>query len=163
MQDVFLFTSTIRDNITYGSAKASDQEIIQAAKVAQMHDFIESLPQGYNTWVGERGFTISGGQRQRLAIARTLLLNPPVLVLDDSTSSVDSQTEHQIRLAINKLTENRTTFVIAHRLSTVHKADIILVLDNGQIIEKGTHTELLAKSGKYREIYELQLKPQAEI
>ena len=163
LQDVFLFTSTIKENISYGSLKASDGEIIQAAKVAQLHDFIASLPQGYDTWVGERGVTLSGGQRQRLAIARTILLNPPILILDDSTSSVDANTEHLIRQALNYIMSGRTTFVIAHRLSTVRRADLILVLDNGQIIERGTHEELLEIGGKYREIHDLQLRPQEEV
>ena len=163
MQDVFLFTATIRDNIAYGSMNATDEDVVRAAKVAHIHDFIESLPEGYDTWVGERGVTLSGGQRQRLAIGRTLLLNPPVLLLDDSTSSVDAQTEHQIREALNNVMEGRTTFVIAHRLSTVHKADVILVIDNGAIVEQGTHAELLQKDGKYREVYELQLRPQEEV
>ncbi len=163
MQDVFLFTATIRGNIAYGAANASDEDIIRAAKVAHIHDFIESLPKGYDTWVGERGVTISGGQRQRLAIARTVLLNPPVLILDDSTSSVDAQTEHQIREALDNVMKGRTNFVIAHRLSTVHKADMILVMDDGRIIEQGTHSELLGREGKYKEIYDLQLRPQEEV
>ena len=127
-QDVFLFTSTIRENIAYGKVDATDEEIINAAKIAQFHDFVETLPDGYDTWVGERGTTLSGGQRQRLAIARTVLLDPPILILDDSTSSVDTETEHFIRRALQEVMKGRTTFVIAHRLSTVKNADMIVVL-----------------------------------
>ena len=162
-QDVFLFSATIRDNIAYGAVDASFEEIVNAAKVAQLHDFIESLPDGYDTWVGERGATLSGGQRQRLAIARTLLLDPPILILDDSTSSVDVETEHLIRQALAQAIKGRTTFVIAHRMSTVHNADLILVLKDGEIVERGTHSELLAQKSIYRGIYELQLRPQEEI
>ena len=128
-----------------------------------MHDYIESLPEGYETAVGERGATLSGGQRQRMSIARALLLDPPILILDDSTSSVDAQTEDMIRRAMESVMEGRTTFVIAHRLSTVHRADKILVMRHGQIAEQGTHQELLEVGGLYREIYELQLRPQEEV
>ena len=163
LQDVFLFNSTIGENIAYGAVNAPREDIIRVAKITQLHDFIQSLPDGYDTWVGERGATLSGGQRQRLAIARTLLLNPPILVLDDSTSSVDAQTEHLIRQAMDSVVRGRTTFVIAHRLSTVHNADLILVLKDGEIVEQGTHQELLKNGGLYREIYELQLRPQEEV
>ena len=162
-QDVFLFTTTIRQNIAYGRESASLEEVIEAAKVAQLHDFIESLDMGYDTVIGERGSTLSGGQRQRLSIARAILLNPPVLILDDSTSSVDAETEDRIRKAMESVMRGRTTFVIAHRLSTVHRADAILVLQDGMIVEQGTHQELLATGGLYREIYELQLRPQEEV
>jgi ABC-type multidrug transport system fused ATPase/permease subunit len=137
--------------------------VIEAAKVAQLHDFIESLDMGYETVIGERGSTLSGGQRQRLSIARAILLDPPVLILDDSTSSVDAETEDQIRRAMESVMRGRTTFVIAHRLSTVHRADAILVIQDGKIVEQGTHQELLASGGLYREIYELQLRPQEEV
>lgn len=158
-QDVFLFTTSIKENISYGNVDASFDDIVRAAKIAQMHDFIETLPDGYDTWVGERGTTLSGGQRQRLAIARTVLLDPPILLLDDSTSSVDTHTESLIRQALTNVMKGRTTFVIAHRLSTVKNADIILVLKEGQIVQQGTHQELLAQPGLYQDIYQLQLKP----
>ena len=162
-QDVFLFTTTIKENIAYGRVEASDDDVVRAAKVAQLHDFIESLPDGYDTHIGERGSTLSGGQRQRMSIARAVLLDPPVLILDDSTSSVDAQTEDQIRQAMESVMEGRTTFVIAHRLSTVHRADAIVVLEDGRIVDRGTHLELLAKDGLYRRIYDLQLRPQEEV
>ena len=162
-QDVFLFSSTIRDNIAYGAADASFDDIVRAAKVAQLHDHIQSLPEGYDTWVGERGVTLSGGQRQRLSIARTVLVDPPVLVLDDSTSSVDVETERFIHKAMTELMKGRTTFVIAHRLSTVRDADLILVLKDGEIVEQGTHGELIGHKGIYQDIYELQLRRQEQI
>jgi ATP-binding cassette subfamily B protein len=159
-QDVFLFSATIRENIAYGVNNASFERVVAAAKAAQLHDFIMGLPQGYDTWVGERGVTLSGGQRQRLAIARTLLLDPPILILDDSTSSVDLETELLIQKALSEVMRGRTTFIIAHRLSSVRGADLVLVLRDGQIVERGTHQELLRTGGLYREIYELQLRPQ---
>ena len=162
-QDVFLFTTSLKENIAYGNESAAIEEIERAAKIAQMDEFIRSLDDGYDTHVGERGSTLSGGQRQRMSIARAVLLDPPVLILDDSTSSVDAQTEDQIKQAMASVMEGRTTFVIANRLSTVHSADSIIVLDRGKIVERGTHTELLAFNGKYREIYELQLRPQEEV
>ncbi len=162
-QDVFLFADSIRDNIAYGREDADMDLIVQAAQVAQLHEFIESQQDGYEAAVGERGTTLSGGQRQRLAIARAVLLDPPVLILDDSTSSVDTRTEERIRQAMESVMRNRTTFVIAHRLSTVHRADQIVVLQNGRIAEQGTHRELLALDGLYKEIYDLQLRPQEEV
>ena len=162
-QDVFLFATSMRENIAYGNVEASLEDIAKAARVAQMHDYIESLPEGYDTPVGERGATLSGGQRQRMSIARAVLLDPPILVLDDSTSSVDAQTEDMIRSAMESVMEGRTTFVIAHRLSTVHRADKIIVMRDGQIAEQGTHQELLEVGGLYREIYDLQLRPQEEV
>ena len=158
-QDVFLFTSTIRENIAYGRVDASAAQITQAAKIAQLHDFITTLPRGYDTWVGERGSTLSGGQRQRLAIARALELDPPILILDDSTSSVDTHTEHLIQQSLQDIIRGRTTFVIAHRLSTVKNADLILVMEHGEIVQRGTHQELVAQPGPYHRIYELQLRP----
>ena len=158
-QDVFLFTTSIKENISYGNVDASFDDVVRAAKIAQMHDFIETLPDGYDTWVGERGTTLSGGQRQRLSIARTVLLDPPILLLDDSTSSVDTHTEYLIRQALTNVMKGRTTFVIAHRLSTVKNADTILVLKDGQIVQQGTHLELLEEPGLYQDIYQLQLKP----
>jgi ABC-type multidrug transport system fused ATPase/permease subunit len=138
------------------------EEIIAAAKAAQAHEFIEGFTNGYETIVGERGVTLSGGQRQRVAIARALLMNPRILILDDSTSSVDTQTEKLLQAALDTLMEGRTTFVIAHRLSTVRRADMILVMDKGQLVERGTHEELLARRGLYKEIHDLQLVDHAK-
>ena len=160
-QDVFLFTASLRDNIAYGVAGATQQQIEGAARTARLHDFIMSLPGGYDTWVGERGLNFSGGQKQRLAIARTLLMDPAILILDDSTSSVDMETEYLIQQALSELMHGRTTFVIAQRLRTVLYADQILVLQDGEIAERGTHRELLALDGLYRSIYDLQLRGQA--
>ena len=162
-QDVYLFSASIRDNIAYGVSGATPDDVERAAKVAQLHDQIMTLPGGYDTWVGERGTTLSGGQRQRLSIARTILIDPPVLILDDSTSSVDVETERQIHRAMVEVMKGRTTFVIAHRLSTVREADQILVLDQGVIAERGSHHELIRKGGIYQSIYELQLRPQEEV
>jgi len=161
-QDVYLFSATIRDNIAYGATHASFEDVVQAAKIAQLHDQIMRLPEGYDTWVGERGVTLSGGQRQRLSIARTILLNPPILILDDSTSSVDVETERRIHQAMLAVMQGRTTFVIAHRLSTVREADLIVVLQDGKIVEQGTHQALIARRGIYQDIYEMQLRPQEE-
>ena len=144
-------------------ANATEEDVVNAAKIAQLHDHIMSLPEGYNTWVGERGSTLSGGQRQRLSIARTVLINPPVLILDDSTSSVDVETERLIHRAMINVMKGRTTFVIAHRLSTVRDADLIVVLKDGEIAEQGNHDELFDRNGIYRDIYDLQLRPQEEL
>ena len=162
-QDVYLFSATIRDNIAYGATDASFDDVVSAAKVAQLHDHIMSMPDGYDTFVGERGATLSGGQRQRMSIARTILLNPPILILDDSTSSVDVETERLIHEAMTGVMKGRTTFVIAHRLSTVREAHLILVLQDGEVVEQGTHTELMALGGNYRNIFDLQLRPQEEV
>ena len=162
-QDVFMFSATIRDNIAYGSSDATLDDVIKAAKVAQLHEHIMTLPDGYSTWVGERGATLSGGQRQRLSIARSVLIDPPILILDDSTSSVDVETERLIHAAMVAVMQGRTTFVIAHRLSTVQNADHIIVLDRGQIVEQGSHEQLDAVGGIYHEILELQLRPQEEL
>ena len=161
-QDLFLFIGTIRENIAYGVPDATDQEIIEAAQAAKVHDYIEAMPDGYDTWVGERGVTLSGGQRQRISIARTLLRDPRVLILDDSTASVDMRTEYEIHEALQALMEGRTTFVIAQRLRTVKAADQILVLRDGEIVERGRHEELLARDGFYRQIYNLELRDQEE-
>jgi ATP-binding cassette subfamily B protein len=161
-QDVFLFSATIRENIAYGVVEATEKQIEAAARAAHIHDFIVSLPEGYDTWVGERGITLSGGQKQRVAIARTLLMDPPILILDDSTSSVDTQTEYQIQQSMALVMEGRTTFVIAQRLRTVKMADQILVLQDGEIVERGKHDELLAADGVYRQIYDLELRDQEE-
>ncbi len=162
-QDVFLFPATIGDNIAYGRPDATPEEVAAAAKVARIHDYITTMPHGYDTWVGERGVTLSGGQQQRLAIARALLMDPRVLVLDDSTSSVDSKTESEIQQALALLREGRTTFVIAHRLHTVRDADQILVLDEGRIVERGRHAELLRRDGLYRRIYDTELRAQETV
>lgn len=162
LQDSFLFSSTIAENVAYGRPEASMEEIVAAAKAAHAHGFITDFPDGYDTQVGERGVTLSGGQKQRVAIARALLTDPRILILDDSTSSVDTETEHLIQKALRVLMEGRTTFVIAQRLLTLKGADCILVLDNGRIVERGTHEELLMLDGLYKEIYDLQLKDQEE-
>jgi ABC-type multidrug transport system fused ATPase/permease subunit len=161
-QEIFLFIDTIRENIRYGAQASSDEEVIEAAKVARIHDFIMTLPDGYDTWVGERGVTLSGGQKQRISIARMLLRDPRILVFDDSTSSVDMETEYLIQQALNQLMEGRTTFVIAQRLRTVKHADQILVLRDGQIVEQGRHEELLELNGLYRQIYDVELRDQEE-
>ncbi|MFH1647549.1 MAG: ABC transporter ATP-binding protein [Chloroflexota bacterium] len=157
-QDVFLFSSTIRDNIAYGAVDATMEQIIDVAKAAHLHDFIQSLPDGYDTWVGERGDTLSGGEKQRLAIARTLLVDPSVLILDDSTASVDAETERLIRQALNKLIKGRTTFIITHRLPLIKNADLILMFRDGELVERGTHTALMAGDTLYKELYESQLR-----
>jgi ATP-binding cassette, subfamily B, multidrug efflux pump len=162
LQTSLLFSDTIKANIAYGRPDATMDGVVTAAKAAQAHEFIEGFPHGYDTIVGERGVTLSGGQRQRVAIARALLMNPRILILDDSTSSVDTQTEKLIQAALDALMEGRTTFVIAHRLSTVRRADMILVMDKGQIVERGTHADLLARGGLYKEIHDLQLVDHAK-
>ncbi len=162
LQDNFLFGATIAGNIAYGRPDATQAEIEAAAKAARAHDFILKFPEGYETRVGERGVTLSGGQKQRVAIARALLTDPRILILDDSTSSVDTETEHLIQQALETLMEGRTTFVIAQRLLTLKQADCILVLEDGAIVERGTHDELLLNNGLYRQIYDLQLKDQEE-
>jgi ATP-binding cassette subfamily B protein len=164
-QEPFLFSRSIRENITYGVGRnVSDEEVERAAKAAAVHDVILSFPDGYNTLVGEKGVTLSGGQKQRVTIARTLLKNPRILILDDSTSSVDTETEASIRDALNELMENRTTFIIAHRIQSVMIADLILVLDKGEVIQMGNHEELVAqKDGMYRRIYDIQTKIDEEL
>ena len=156
-QDVFLFSATIRENIAYGVPTARQEDVERAAKAARIHDFIVSLPDGYDTWVGERGITLSGGQRQRIAIARALLRDPRILILDDSTSSVDVETERLIWEALTELMNGRTTFVIAHRPATLEMAHQVLVLDGGRIVERGRHRELLARGGLYAAIYQQEV------
>ena len=162
LQETNLFSGTIRENIAFGRPEATLDEVMDAAKAAAAHDFIMSFAQGYDTPVGERGSTLSGGQKQRVAIARALLLDPHILILDDSTSSVDLQTEAQIQAALDHLMEGRTSFVIAQRISTVLNADQILVLDRGQVVAHGKHMELLETSPIYAEIYHSQLVGDAE-
>jgi ATP-binding cassette subfamily B protein len=162
LQDVFLFNATLRENIALGVPDATEEQIEAAARVARVHDFALSLPDGYDTWVGERGVTLSGGQKQRVAIARTILRDPRILILDDSTSSVDMETEYLIQEALEVVMRGRTTFVVASRLRTVKRADEILVLERGQIVERGTHERLQLADGAYRRLYDAQLREQEE-
>jgi ATP-binding cassette subfamily B protein len=157
LQETNLFSGTIRDNIAFGRSDATDEEVIAAARAAAAHDFILEFPEGYATPVGERGSTLSGGQKQRIAIARALLLDPHILILDDSTSSVDLVTEYQIQQALDRLMKGRTSFVIAQRISTVLNADQILVLDKGVVVARGTHEDLMDSSEIYAQIYQSQL------
>jgi ATP-binding cassette subfamily B protein len=163
-QEPFLFSRSIRENITYGVGReVSDAEVEAAARAAAIHDVIMSFPGGYTTLVGEKGVTLSGGQKQRVTIARTLLKDPRILILDDATSSVDTETEAEIRAALEHLMQGRTSFVIAHRIQSVMGADLILVLDRGEIVQRGTHDELMAQEGIYRRIYDLQVRIEAEL
>lgn len=156
-QDVFLFYGTVAENIRYGTFDATNGEVKQAAKLAEAHDFIESLPDGYNTMVGERGQKLSGGQRQRISIARAILKNPPILILDEATSAVDNETEAAIQRSLNHITKNRTTIIIAHRLSTIRHADTIFVLDSGEVTESGRHEELIEQDGIYKQLWKVQM------
>ncbi|HXF60929.1 MAG TPA: ABC transporter ATP-binding protein, partial [Caldilineaceae bacterium] len=162
LQETTLFAATIRENIAFGRPDASESEIEEAARAAQAHDFIVSFPDGYETPVGERGVTLSGGQKQRIAIARALLMDPRILILDDATASVDTETERLIQMALARLMQGRTSFVIAQRLSTVRMADLILVLERGRIAAQGNHQELLRRSPLYADIYNRQLRPQEQ-
>jgi ATP-binding cassette subfamily B protein len=155
-QETFLFYGSVRDNIAYGSPDATDEDIRAAAKAAEAHEFVRSLPEGYDTMVGERGVKLSGGQRQRIAIARAVLKDPEILVLDEATSDVDTETEMLIQRSLDRLTEDRTTMVIAHRLSTVKDADQIIVLEDGRVVERGTHGELLEEDGLYANLWAVQ-------
>jgi subfamily B ATP-binding cassette protein MsbA len=159
---VILFNDTVKANISFGRPEASDEEIVRAARAAYAHDFIAELPKGYDTLIGERGVMISGGQRQRLSIARAILKNPPILILDEATSALDTESEMMVQKALDALMEERTTFVIAHRLSTVKKADRIIVLEQGGISEAGSHEELLKGKGIYRRLHDLQASPEED-
>jgi ATP-binding cassette subfamily B protein/subfamily B ATP-binding cassette protein MsbA len=163
LQESFLFSSTIKSNIAYGRPNASMEEIVRAAKMAQAHEFIMELPDGYDTMLGERGMGLSGGQKQRIAIARALILDPSILVLDDATSAVDMQTEFNIQRELKAALAGRTTFIIAHRISSLKHADEILVLEEGKVVERGTHDELVQKNGAYRRIYDIQYKDQKTV
>jgi len=163
-QEPFLFSRTIGENITYGVGRdVSDAEIEAAAQAAAIHEVIISFPDGYDTLVGEKGVTLSGGQKQRVAIARTLLKDPRILILDDATSSVDTETESVIREALERLMQGRTTFIIAHRIQSVMNADLILVLDRGRIVQRGTHDQLVTREGIYRQIYDRQVRIEVEL
>ena len=155
-QDVYMFGGSIKENIAYGKPGASDEEIIEAAKNANIHDFIMSLDDGYDTYVGERGTRLSGGQKQRISIARVFLKNPEILILDEATSALDNESERHIQLSLEKLSKDRTTLVIAHRLSTIKNADEIIVIVNGRTTERGNHVDLMKKNGLYAKYYNMQ-------
>jgi subfamily B ATP-binding cassette protein MsbA len=155
-QEIILFNDTIGANIAYGKPDATQEEIEQAAAQAHAFDFISNLPLGYGTVIGDRGMKLSGGERQRIAIARALLKNPPILILDEATSQLDSESERLVQVALDRLIQGRTVFIIAHRLSTVKNAHTIVVLDKGRIIQQGTHSDLISRDGLYRRLYQMQ-------
>jgi subfamily B ATP-binding cassette protein MsbA len=160
-QDTVLFATSVRENIAYGRSEATEEEIVAAAQAAQAHEFVQALPQGYDTEIGERGAKLSGGQRQRIAIARALLRDPRVLILDEATSSLDAESESAVQAAIARLLEGRTALIVAHRLSTIRNADRIVVLERGRIVEEGSHDQLMAAGGLYRALYETQLREES--
>jgi ATP-binding cassette subfamily B protein len=162
-QDTFLFHASIRDNLLYAKPDATEAEMVAAAKAAYIHDFIASLPEGYDTVVGERGHRLSGGEKQRVAIARVILKDPRVLILDEATSNLDSESEHLIQVALRPLFEGRTSLVIAHRLSTILAADVILVIDHGEVVEQGRHADLLQQGGLYARLYHRQFEAADEL
>ncbi len=162
LQDTWLFGGTVKDNIKYGKEDATDDEVIQAAKAAHVHHYIKTLPKGYNSVINEESSNISAGQKQLLTIARVILANPKILILDEATSSIDTRTEIQIQAAMDNLMKGRTSFVIAHRLSTIKNSDLILVMNQGDIVEQGTHDELLAKGGFYADLYNSQFDEEEE-
>jgi ATP-binding cassette subfamily B protein len=163
LQDTFLFSTTVMDNIRYGRLDATDDAVINASKLVEAHSFIERLPEGYNTVLGERGAGLSQGQRQLIAIARAALMEPRILILDEATSSVDTRTERLIQRALETLLRGRTSFVIAHRLSTIRSADVVMMIKAGEIVERGTHAELLANQGAYHELYMSQFRRQEDL
>jgi subfamily B ATP-binding cassette protein MsbA len=163
LQETVLFYGTVRDNIAYGRPEATLEDIIAAAQTANAHEFITALPEGYDTLIGERGVNLSGGQRQRIALARAIIRDAPILLLDEPTTGLDASSEALVVQGMARLMENRTVLVIAHRLSTINRADLILVLEHGEIVERGTHQELLARGGRYAELYELQFRGQAPV
>ena len=162
LQDTWLFGGTVKDNIKYGKEDATDDEVIEAAKAAHVHHYIKTLPNGYNSEINEESSNISAGQKQLLTIARVILTDPKILILDEATSSIDTRTEIQIQKAMDNLMKGRTSFIIAHRLSTIKNADLILVMDHGDIVEQGTHEELLAEGGFYEKLYNSQFEEEEE-
>ena len=157
-QDSFLFNDTINNNITFGKTNATKEEVVEACKKANADEFIDKLPDKYDTIIGERGLRLSGGQRQRISIARAILKESPILILDEATASLDSDSEKEVHKAINNLIKNKTVIIIAHRLSTIMSADHIIVLNNGKLVEQGTHQELINQSGEYKSLYDGQFK-----